>query len=203
MRHTASSGRVRNANAKHTAAPAKHTKTSGSGSNPVLMRSEGFGDCPNLDLNHRSSSGQHLNPNPKLRFGPVRFGFGPRFGTELCHHYSKVAQTIYQKLRTRTPNGFYLVADSAFPRGSAELRHGGFIRVPMKAGETLRMTDEEMRAAVQFDNQLLSCRQAAEWGMRTIQGSFGRLQMPLPINDTKWRANLVEICVRLSNVRAL
>ena len=58
----------------------EHTKISGSGSNPVLTRSEGFGDCPNLNLNHRSGSGQHPNPNPKLRFGP-------KSGTELFHHY--------------------------------------------------------------------------------------------------------------------
>ena len=73
------------------------------------------------------------------------------------------------------PNGFYLVADTAFPHGNAELRNGGFICVPMKAGETFHMTEEGMQAAVQFDNQLLSCRQAAEWGMWMIQGSFGHL----------------------------
>ena len=117
-------------------------------------------------------------------------------------HDSKVAQTIYQKLRLRTPDGFFLVADTAFPRGSVALRRGGFIRAPMKAGERLQMTDEEMQAAVRFDNQLLSCRQAAEWGMRTIQGSFGRLRLPLPIADTRARANLIEACIRLSNIRA-
>ena len=117
-------------------------------------------------------------------------------------HDSRVAQTIYQKLRSRTPDGFFLVADTAFPRGSTALQNGGFIRAPMKAGKRLQMTDEEMRAAVQFDNQLLSCRQAAEWGMWTIQGSFGHLRMPLPIVDTRGRANLVETCIRLSNVRA-
>ena len=79
---------------------------------------------------------------------------------------------IYHKLRLRTPDGFFLVADTAFPCGSVALRHGGFIRAPMKAGERLQMMDEEMQAAVQFDNQLLSCRQAVEWGMRTIQGLF-------------------------------
>ena len=54
-------------------------------------------------------------------------------------HDSRVAQTIYEKLRTRTPNGFYLVADTAFPRGNAELCNGGFIRAPMKAGETFHI----------------------------------------------------------------
>ena len=98
------------------------------------------------------------------------------------------------------PNGFYLVADTVFPRGNAELRNGGFIHAPMKAGETFHMTEEGMQAAVQFNNQLLSCRQAAEWGMQTIQGSFGRLRMPLPVNNVKARANLIETCVQLSNV---
>ena len=38
--------------------------------------------------------------------------------------------------------------------------------------------------------------------MRTIQGSFGRLRLPLPIADTRARANIIETCIRLSNVRA-
>ena len=38
--------------------------------------------------------------------------------------------------------------------------------------------------------------------MRTIQGSFGHLQMPLPIVNTRGRANLIETCIQLSNVRA-
>lgn len=50
--------------------------------------------------------------------------------------------------------------------------------------------------------QLLSYRQTAEWGMRIIQGSFGRLRVPLPIANTKERAELLETVCRLSNVRA-
>ncbi len=140
----------------------------------------------------------HTNASDLLFTGTV---IACRLNAPGSWHDSRVAQTVYEKLRSRTPNGFYLVADTAFPRGSAALRRGGFIRAPMKAGEVLHMTEEAMRTAVQFDNQLLSCRQAAEWGMRTIQGSFGRLRMPLPIDDTRARANLIEICVRLSNVR--
>ena len=64
------------------------------------------------------------------------------------------------------------------------------------------MIDEEMQAAVQFDNQLLSCWQAAEWGMWTIQGSFGCLHLPLPIANTRACANLIEACIQLSNVCA-
>ncbi len=93
------------------------------------------------------------------------------------------------------PDRFYLVADTAFPRGSVALRRGSFIHAPMKAGEVLHLTEEGMWAAVQFDNQLLSCRQAAEWGMQMIQGSFSQLRMPLPINNTRAHANLIEVCI--------
>lgn len=51
---------------------------------------------------------------------------------------------------------YYLVADTVFPHGSAAVHNDSFICTPMKAGETLQMTNEEMHAAVQFDNQLLS-----------------------------------------------
>lgn len=95
---------------------------------------------------------------------------------------------------------YYLVADLAFPHGSGDLCNGGFIQAPMKAGETLQMTGEDMHAAVQFDNQLLSCQQAAEWGMCTIQGSFGHLWMPLPVGDTRGQANLIETCIQLLNI---
>lgn len=48
---------------------------------------------------------------------------------------------------------------------------------------------------------MLSYRQTAEWGMRSIQGSFGRLRMPLPINDEQFRADLLECVFRLHQVR--
>lgn len=38
--------------------------------------------------------------------------------------------------------------------------------------------------------------------MRTLQGSFGRLRVPLRISDPHRRKRLLEICIRLSNVRA-
>lgn len=53
----------------------------------------------------------------------------------------------------------------------------------------------------QFDRQLLGFRQSAEWGMRSLQGSFGRLRVPLEINHSDRRGDLLEICVRLQNLR--
>ena len=38
--------------------------------------------------------------------------------------------------------------------------------------------------------------------MRAIQGSFGRLRVPLDIEDNQGHARLLEVCVRLNNLRA-
>jgi hypothetical protein len=38
--------------------------------------------------------------------------------------------------------------------------------------------------------------------MRGLQGSFGRLRIPLEINRNAERGDLLEICVRLHNLRA-
>ncbi|TDL21627.1 hypothetical protein BD410DRAFT_821302 [Rickenella mellea] len=114
-------------------------------------------------------------------------------------HDSRVAQPIYQKLLTDTPDGFFLVADTAFPRGTDRIH--GKIRAPMKAGQRLPSDANELADRMRFDRQLLSYRQTAEWGMRAIQGSFGRLRMPLQIGDAAGRGDLLEICMRLHNVR--
>jgi hypothetical protein len=60
----------------------------------------------------------------------------------------------------------------------------------------------ELKQLLNFNRQLLSYRQTAEWGMRTMQGSFGRLRVPLDINDEMGRQALLETCVRLNNIRA-
>ena len=55
--------------------------------------------------------------------------------------------------------------------------------------------------ALAFNAELVSCRQAAEWGMCSIQGSFGRLWLPLDANDDSKRRDLLEVCMRLHNLR--
>ena len=52
----------------------------------------------------------------------------------------------------------------------------------------------------QLSWSILSYRQTAEWGMRELQGSFGRLWMPLEIQDMEKRADLIECCFRLHNL---
>jgi hypothetical protein len=51
--------------------------------------------------------------------------------------------------------------------------------------------------------ELLSYCQTAEWGMRAIQGAFGRLCLPLNIANEEAHSDLIEICLRLHNLRAI
>jgi hypothetical protein len=102
-------------------------------------------------------------------------------------------------LLEHTPDGFYLIADTAFPRGARDI--DGRIVVPMKSGQTFRGTQNEIEEKELFDHEVVSYRQTAEWGMRSIQGSFGQLRLPLPIRDDQQRGNLLEICFRLHNLR--
>jgi len=114
-------------------------------------------------------------------------------------HDSQVTQGIYDKLDTETPVGFNIVADSAFPRGYDCIV--GKIHVPLKAGEKLPLDASSRQHVMAYSRAILSYRQTAEWGMREIQGRFGRLRMPLEIGDNDGRANLIETCFRLHNLR--
>ncbi|KAI0308625.1 hypothetical protein OF83DRAFT_206224 [Amylostereum chailletii] len=91
--------------------------------------------------------------------------------------------------------------DTAFPRGTQNI--AGRIKAPLKANAVLPEDPQELAALRAFNRQLLSYRQTAEWGMRALQGSFGRLRVPLKIDDDNGRADLIELCARLSNIRAL
>jgi hypothetical protein len=73
----------------------------------------------------------------------------------------------------------------------------------LKDGQRIRGTPEQMAEAMAFNHELLSYRQTAEWGMHAIQGSFGRLQMPLNCNNNSSRGDLIEICLRLHNLRTI
>jgi DDE superfamily endonuclease len=113
-------------------------------------------------------------------------------------HDARVAYPIYKQLLENTPDGYYLVADTAFPRGQANI--AGRIVAQMKAGERITATQAEIEEKALFDREVISYRQTAEWGMRSIQGSFGRLRLPLSIRNDHQRADLLEICFRLHNL---
>ncbi|KAG8687351.1 hypothetical protein FRC08_012004 [Ceratobasidium sp. 394] len=116
-------------------------------------------------------------------------------------HDSRVAQEIYLMLLDETPDNYFLIADTAFEKlGRGPRRR---IVTPLKRNSRVfnRMTNEEKERAKTYSNAITSARQAVEWGMRAIQGSFGRLRMPLDANNHEGRAWLIELCFRLHNVR--
>lgn len=115
-------------------------------------------------------------------------------------HDSRLAHQIYSALRHNTPAGYYIVADTAFPRGTNDI--DGRIRAPLKHGQVLQGSVQELEEQMAFNRELLSYRQTAEWGMWGIQGAFGRLRVPLNVADKDARGDLIEICVRLHNLRA-
>lgn len=116
-------------------------------------------------------------------------------------HDARIARPIFRQLRDEVPDGYYLVADTAFPRGTADI--AGRIRAARASGDALPSDAQERAAALAFDNQLLSYRQTVEWGMRQMRGSFGRLRIPLNIDDDAERGDMLETCVRMNNVRVL
>jgi len=115
-------------------------------------------------------------------------------------HDSRVTRPIYNLLLNDTHPGFYLVTDTAFPCGIQSIE--GRICAPVKAGNKLNGTHQEIEDALLFDQQLLSYRQTAEWGNRRLQGSFGRLRVPLEIGHKARCGDLLEICVRTFNLRS-
>ncbi|KAG2747612.1 hypothetical protein P692DRAFT_201840533 [Suillus brevipes Sb2] len=104
-------------------------------------------------------------------------------------HDSRLAHQIYASLRDHTPPTYYIVADTAFPRGTNNIH--GRICAPLKQGQRLQGSVAEIDERMAFNRELLSYRQTAEWGMRGLQGAFGRLR------------DLIEICVRLHNLHAI
>ncbi|KDN44640.1 hypothetical protein RSAG8_05405, partial [Rhizoctonia solani AG-8 WAC10335] len=116
-------------------------------------------------------------------------------------HDSRVATHIYKNLIERTDEGFFLIADTAFPRNGHQI--SSKIKTPFKTNHRFPdgTTREAATNAMEYSHAITSARQAAEWGMRALQGSFARLRMPLDINDSAGRKVLIETCIRLHNLR--
>jgi hypothetical protein len=72
---------------------------------------------------------------------------------------------------------------------------------PLKSQNRIEGTEAEIEEALRYNRELLSYRQTAEWGNRSLQGSFGRLRIPLDANNADARGDLLEVCVRLHNLR--
>jgi hypothetical protein len=115
-------------------------------------------------------------------------------------HDSRVARPIFQQLKGSVPDGFFLIADTAFPKGDTSI--AGKIQAPLKGGDHVPREQTAQQYTLAYNRQLVSYRQTAEWGMRTIRGAFGRLRVPLPIRNRELRQRLLENTSRLTNIRA-
>ena len=114
-------------------------------------------------------------------------------------HDSNIAERLYRKLVHHTPPGFRIISNTAFPRCTNRL--GYRIIAPIKKGDRLPANPREYARLKIFNDQLVSAQQAAEWGMWSLQGSFARLKLPLPATDHAYRAKVLELAVRLHQIR--
>ncbi|OAV91607.1 hypothetical protein PTTG_04241 [Puccinia triticina 1-1 BBBD Race 1] len=110
-------------------------------------------------------------------------------------HGSNIAEKLYVTLLEDTPPGYCIISDTAFPRKTPRLEQR--ILAPIKTGDKVPADPLAAARLLRLNHQLVSARQAAEWGMRSIQGSFARLKLPLPASDAKTRRGLLEIVCRL------
>ncbi|KAE9382550.1 hypothetical protein BT96DRAFT_755981, partial [Gymnopus androsaceus JB14] len=78
-------------------------------------------------------------------------------------HDAHTAQPIFHHLLTHVPEGFYVISDTAFPRGPVSMR--GKIHAPMKGGERIPADLVQQEQIMRRNCELLSFRQTVEWGM--------------------------------------
>ena len=102
-----------------------------------------------------------------------------------------MAPGFYNKLVEKTPGDYYVISDTAFSRKAKRLQNR--IKAPIKKGDRLPTNAVELARLNNFNNQLVSARQAAEWGMRAFQGSWSRLKMPMQADDHQGRRRLLQV----------
>jgi len=110
-------------------------------------------------------------------------------------HDSSNAFYLYWKLVNEC-EGYAIAADTAFPRsGLLEDK----ILTSLKNGD---LDEDHILARHQMRSHCMvtSVRQAAEWGMRAIQGTFGQLKIQMTSNK-RVRRNIVEGIVLIHNIR--
>ena len=134
------------------------------------------------------------------------FVFNPKGEIIHCHlnapgswHNSSLSEELYDLLDHRVPDGYVLVADTAFtgsPKLLKPLRQDQIASLSASKHISVRELCQEIKR----HRVAVSVRQAAEWGMRALQGTWGRLQVPLPANSQD-RMLILELIARMHNFR--
>jgi DDE superfamily endonuclease len=111
-------------------------------------------------------------------------------------HDSSVASTFVNLVIERI--GYYaLCVDQGFPR-SGEL-FDKFVG-PLSVKNKRKLNPESAPYIISMHDRYISLRQASEWGMRALQGTFSRLKSRMTSN-TKKRGQIILGVVLLNNLR--
>ncbi|OAV87344.1 hypothetical protein PTTG_07611 [Puccinia triticina 1-1 BBBD Race 1] len=114
-------------------------------------------------------------------------------------HDSTIAEPLYDQLLEWTPLGHWIISNTAFPRKSERLQSR--ILAPVKQRDRLPTNSLDFARLQLRNEQLVSARQAAEWGMRLIQGLFAQLKMLLPASNHQYQADLLQVVCRLHQLQ--
>lgn len=178
---------------------------------PLLLSAFGFVDgihfpvarSQDMDIENAYYNGwcsDHFTSN-LFAFGPDGTIFHALVNAPGSWHDVQISRRLYAHLIDDTPSPYYVVGDTAFTTTRIDL--AGKIRTPPKADFLAYSSDPHTALAeVRFNEELVSARQAAEWGMQCLQGCFSRLKVPMPADDAKYREMLIKLYVRLHNMRA-
>ena len=107
-------------------------------------------------------------------------------------HDISIAATFLGKCRDYMPKGCKIIADSGFIR--KDLSECLLVSKTREAISQSQLSEKEKSLA----RSITSARQAAEWGMHAIKGTFGRLRTVLT-SDHKRRCTILECCMHLHN----
>jgi hypothetical protein len=112
-------------------------------------------------------------------------------------HDADVALPLYNNLLEKTPAPYALVADTAFPRSKD--MHNKII-TPMAQDDNFH-DDPDIAVQQLFRHrQVVRVRQAAEWGMHTLQAVFPRLKCVLQFTIER-NHDLLRLIFHLFNYR--
>lgn len=112
-------------------------------------------------------------------------------------HDARIAYPLYGKLLRSCPLPYNVVSDTAFPR--TKLMESK-IWAGRKVGDVEPADRREARKQQNRHAAITYMRQSAEWGMRQLQGQFGRLKGVLPRSANK-RRKILAVIAGLYNFR--
>lgn len=134
-----------------------------------------------------------------LVFAPDGCIIWARYNLPGSYHDARLARPLYNILLRPdlTPSHYCIVADTAFPRTGSMY---GRILTPPKIGE-LEQWRQHYASTNLKPEAVVRVRQAAEWGMHTLQSVFARLSVPIAY-DPPFNASLLLLIFHLFNLRA-